>query len=269
MSQDGARVDFARLYAELGVAPDGGLDAFRRAYRRRVAELHPDRPATRPRDPAQLIALNLGYAAVLDFHRDQGRIPGEPVAGPRVDAAAGDAPALDSTPGASRQSQHRARPPRFHGPGSGAGVAAVRIGRHPAPRIRVLALPVLLVIAAIWRWYPEAGTRPAAPHAALPAVAREHAPTRGNAQLGMDRPTVAELLGEPVARDAANLRWVYGPSWLRFECGRLVDWYSSPLRPLRVEARRPSREDRALHASRSMPCLEPTDLLARDHRGDR
>src|SRR5690606_12926058 len=68
--------DFTRLYAQLRVAPGCGLAAFKQAYRRRVADLHPDRPAVRPRDPDVLKALNLGYAAALDFHRAHGRLPG-------------------------------------------------------------------------------------------------------------------------------------------------------------------------------------------------
>ena len=163
-------------------------------------------------------------------------------------------------------------PPRMQaarGPGQvpGARALAPPRPRRQAPRIRVLALPVLLVIAAIWRWFPDAGPPPGAHQAAPATAARSQAPLRGHVQLGMDRDTVAGFLGEPVARDAADLRWVYGPSWLRFECGRLVDWYSSPLRPLRVDARRPTAEDRALHASRSTPCLAPTDVLARQ-RGE-
>jgi hypothetical protein len=53
----------------------------------------------------------------------------------------------------------------------------------------------------------------------------------------MDRRTVATVLGEPVARDGDDARWMYGPSWVSFECDRLADWYSSPLRPLAVGPR--------------------------------
>jgi hypothetical protein len=35
-------------------------------------------------------------------------------------------------------------------------------------------------------------------------------------------------------------RWEYGPSWVAFQCGKVVDWHSSPLRPLR--ARTPDRD---------------------------
>ena len=47
-------VDFHSLYSELRVQPDCSLDDFKRAYRRRVAELHPDRhgdQAVRPDTP--------------------------------------------------------------------------------------------------------------------------------------------------------------------------------------------------------------------------
>lgn len=222
MSRSGAGVDFTRLYAELGVAPEAGLDAFRRAYRRRVAELHPDRPARAPRDPALLVMLNQGYESVLAFHRGHGRIPGQPVASGREGAHA-------------------------HAP-SAPGTAVVRgaAAPHRGPRIRVLLLPVLLAIAAIWHWLPgspvpttTAGLAPAATLRASAGPAR--------IQLGMDRATVAGLLGEPVARDDADTRWIYGPSWLRFECGRLADWYGSRLRPLGSAPHRPTATERARH----------------------
>lgn len=257
MSQAGAGIDFARLYAELGVAPDGGLEAFRQAYRRRVAELHPDRPASAPRDPSLLIALNLGYAAVLDFHRAQGRIPGQPLA--RADdgaQAATHAPAAGAVRPVPDADALRTIPPQRR-------PAAAR----SAPRIRVLLVPVLLAIAAIWRWLPEAGPPPGGADAAHSAPEPPPAATRGRVQLGMDRDTVAMLIGEPVARDADNLRWIYGPSWLQFECGRLVDWYSSPLHPLRVGSRRPTPLDIERRIPVGTPCLEPSGPLATRHHG--
>lgn len=43
---------------------------------------------------------------------------------------------------------------------------------------------------------------------------------------------VLSIEGRPIANGAG--RWDYGPSWIRIEDGRVVDWYSSPLRPLHV-----------------------------------
>ena len=257
MSQGGASIDFARLYAELGVAPEGGLEAFKRAYRRRVAELHPDRPATAPRDPALLVALNLGYAAVLDFHRGQGRIPGQPVVAPAgpppPPAASGRAPPDASRPPPAPRASAMRRPEVPP--------------RRTAPRIRVLLVPVLLAIAAIWRWLPEAGPHPGAADAPPTQPASSAAATLARVQLGMDRDTVALLLGEPVARDADDNRWIYGPSWLRFECGRLADWYSSPLHPLRVESRRPRPQDLQRHAPAGGACPKPAHALAKRPHG--
>lgn len=223
MSRSGAGVDFTRLYAELGVAPEAGLDAFRRAYRRRVAELHPDRPARAPRDPALLVMLNRGYESVLAFHRGHGRIPGQSVASGRERA--------------------RTRAPSAPGTVVARGEAVPR----RTPRIRVLLLPVLLVIAAIWHWLPE-GPAPTATAGLAPAAQlRASAAGPARIQLGMDRATVARLLGEPVARDDADARWIYGPSWLRFECGRLADWYGSRLRPLGHAPHRPTAAERTRH----------------------
>lgn len=73
--------DFARLYTELGLRPGCKLADLKRAYRRRVAELHPDRSAGPPAHATQglplpdLIAL---YTAATHFHRQHGRLPGGP-----------------------------------------------------------------------------------------------------------------------------------------------------------------------------------------------
>lgn len=239
-SSTGAGTDFAKLYAELGVTPDCGLDAFKQAYRRRVAGLHPDRPSTANRNPDLLIALNLGYAAVLDFHRSQGRIPGAAL------------PAADR-PSAGTPPPRITDAPRAEARRSAAQRSGTRKTGRRVPRTGVLLLPVLLLIAAIWRWLPtfDPPAATAGVQASQPGLeVQEQAPVR----LGMDRHTVAALIGDPVSRDTDDSQWVYGPSWLRFECGRLVDWYSSPLQPLRVGSRTPTADDFARHAASRTSC---------------
>ncbi|MGV8940244.1 MAG: J domain-containing protein [Lysobacter sp.] len=71
--------DFVKFYAELGLRPDCSLDELKLAYRRRVAQLHPDRrgPGATPIDAHQrLSSLIASYRASLRFHRQYGRLPG-------------------------------------------------------------------------------------------------------------------------------------------------------------------------------------------------
>ena len=54
--------------------------------------------------------------------------------------------------------------------------------------------------------------------------------------------------GDRVALIGEN-RWDYGPSWIRFENDKVVDWYSSPLQPLKHATKHapppePRRDDR-------------------------
>ena len=241
----GVPVDFAKLYAELGIDPDCGMDAFKRAYRRRVAELHPDRPAASRRNPDLLIALNLGYAAVLDFHRSQGRIPG-------------------AAPPPSEASVH-GFPPTSPAPLRATSAPAAPASRR-SPRIRVLLLPVLLIIAAIWHWLPDFD-EPPPDTANVTASTKAPAPALARVQLGMDADTVIALLGEPVSRDASRSHWIYGPSWLRFECGHVADWYSSPLRPLSVASRTPGEQALVRHAATRRPCAPAVGTAMHDPDG--
>ncbi|MBB1061453.1 J domain-containing protein [Lysobacter spongiae] len=73
--------DFNRLYAQLGLRPDCTLEAFKRAYRRKVAELHPDRHPGATTGAAEADALSLSeltslYTTATRFHRAHGRLPG-------------------------------------------------------------------------------------------------------------------------------------------------------------------------------------------------
>lgn len=51
--------------------------------------------------------------------------------------------------------------------------------------------------------------------------------------LGMDAGDVRTIQGEPSVVDEP--RWEYGPSWIEFRCGKVVDWYSASRQPLRVD----------------------------------
>jgi hypothetical protein len=71
--------DFGQLYAQLGLQPDCSLEELKQAYRRRIAELHPDRkPSQASSEGAEipLSDLNSVYASALRFHKEHGRLPG-------------------------------------------------------------------------------------------------------------------------------------------------------------------------------------------------
>jgi hypothetical protein len=178
------------------------------AYRRRVTQLHPDRnPGVHDAASAErlrnLIAL---YDAAQRFHRRYGRLPG----------SSGNTP-----------SPRPALPERPY---------AEPLPRRPRSFAAWLALPLLALL--LWlAWNTQSPDTPdAAPAAssddigALPAGAPQLA-------LGMDPDSVRAIEGTPPL-DLGD-RWEYGPSYLRFEHRKLVDWYSSPLRPLKTATTRP------------------------------
>lgn len=73
--------DLASLYSQLDLRPNCSLEEFQRAYRQRIAELHPDRAGTDPRSvetQALLRDLISMYSTVSRFHRRYGRMPGGP-----------------------------------------------------------------------------------------------------------------------------------------------------------------------------------------------
>jgi hypothetical protein len=73
--------------------------------------------------------------------------------------------------------------------------------------------------------------------------AREHAAPLPEAapariELGASAETVRAIEGRPLMENAG--RWDYGPSWIAFSDGKVSDWYSSRLRPLKVGSARPA-----------------------------
>lgn len=129
--------DFSLLYSELDLPPDCSLEEFKRAYHRRIIELHPDHNQGDPRSPeaqAVLAALISTYVAVKRFHRRYGRMPGALTRSSPMDAAGTDSQL----------------PPRSGLPVP-VPVAAKNAPVRTAWQLLILFLVVLVVLAS-WEW---------------------------------------------------------------------------------------------------------------------
>jgi hypothetical protein len=219
--------DFIAFYRELGIAPECTPEELKRAYRRRVSGLHPDRVGDRGGGEEALKALNLGYAAALEFHRTHGRFPG----------AASTRPA----PSASRSMVRGAHHDVADG---GDGDGAPR-----RPRWLLLALVLLLVVVVASQLMDDDATADASDGAAPSGfvAAATHSVERraplASLQVGMLPGEVLALVGAPLETHDDGRHWLYGPSWVRVVCGQLTDWYSSPLKPLAGSRARPGLAD--------------------------
>jgi hypothetical protein len=214
-----AGIDFLMLYKELRLRPGCALDEFRHAYRRRVAELHPDRVQHHLYEDAaaRLSSLNAMYTAAMEFHKQHGRLPGE-LASYRPQATA-----------------QRAAP---QPPPSGASGPPTPVSQRSWLITALLVLAALVVGWILGAVEKDDGDDGSATSSASPArvaaVDQEMPLPRPRLRVGMDSDRVFEIEGEPVLTGVD--RWEYGPSWITFHCGSVLDWYSSPLRPLKVDS---------------------------------
>jgi hypothetical protein len=239
--------DFIAFYRELGIAPECTPEELKRAYRRRVSGLHPDRVGDRGGGEEALKSLNLGYAAALEFHRTHGRFPG--------------AASNRSAPSASRsmvRESHRDRTVDTAGDDDAP--------RHP--RWLLLALVLLLVILVASQLMDSdatsdagEGTAPAA-FAGAPTHGVERKAPLASLQVGMLPGEVLALVGAPMETHDDGRHWLYGPSWVRVVCGQLTDWYSSPLKPLAGSRTRPGLADVRDDYRPKAHCVEATTPAA-------
>lgn len=212
--------DFVVLYQKLGLDSGCTLEAFRQAYRKRVGAIHPDRPGANAVGSADLQQLNALYSAAMEFHRRHGRLPGasQPTM-PGVASVSGGAPmAPPQDPVGASESRRSSR---------------------------WMLVALALLVAGFWLYSLPGDERPPAapaqPARAIAEIGRAIPRTPPAADtaivLGSSANQVRELHGAPVS--GWEQRWEYGPSWVAFRCGVVVDWYSSPLRPLRVNSEHP------------------------------
>lgn len=209
------QTDFIVLYRELGLEPDCTVDEFRLAYRRRVSDLHPDRAGASGEDA--LKALNLRYAAALDFHRHHQRLPGAP-----------PAPALRSRPAVAAPGS---LPPRH--------VSVAEPGPQKPSKWMVYGIMLGAALLVWWFARSDTGSPWFRGGGIAPYERQSTSSTAISLRRGMSTGEVIDMLGEPLSRESGDTHWVYGSSWVRFECARVVDWYSSPLRPLRASRPHP------------------------------
>ena len=209
--------DFSRIYAELGLQPGCSLDEFQRAYRQCLSERHPDRARSTatPADAVPLSDLIALHSSAMAFHREHGRLPG-------------------GTTTANALPVSRVR----HNPSLLMGEQADR--STFTRKLIASALIAGLLLAGLVNERKDMPPPAAALRVDSAPVAERATSAEllgGPLQLGMDAATVRLIQGEPMRINGGT--WEYGPSWLRFEDGELVDWYSSPLYRLKTPTSSP------------------------------
>lgn len=222
--------DYLADYARLGLQPGCSLETLERTWRLAVRELHPDRARddldgdTRSH---RLHELTSAYRRLRQFSREHGRLPGDMVR---------------MTPAFGPDSETPAPLPPHAAPGFvfGEERESVRPVRWPRRGVALVAGTLALLLGLSVREddtneVTGVGHSPAdAQHAAsLNVTTTPPARLAQRIRLGATEAQVERLLGPPLVA-VADL-WEYGPSHVRFERGRVVGWYSSPLKPLPVD----------------------------------
>lgn len=226
--------DFSVLYLELGLQPDCSLEEFKLAYRRRIGELHPDRhgdsPVASELPLKDIIAL---YAKATRFHGQHGRLPGSAPRATMVNVA-------NASPAWHAHDAGRTTASRSPTASADAAQKAAPASRRGAV-LAMLAIVALVVLIISWDWNsPATVEQSTSTDVRVDPVVAAVAAKSSLIELGMDTATVLAIQGEPVSmRDG---QWDYGPSWLRFDEGKLVDWYSSPMRRLKTTDAAPRRD---------------------------
>jgi hypothetical protein len=209
--------DFLDLYRRLKLSPGCELHEFKQAYRRHVSLLHPDRRGSNHLDAraAELLQrLTAQYRAAMEFHRRHGRLPGAAIASRPAAESIAPTPRCESAPSAMAR-------------------------RSPMKMFALLvfvATAVLLLSLTSLSSPSETDPMPESANEDVRPPESVDMPTV--LSLGMSAETVRAIEGDPEA--IHDGRWDYGPSWINFDHGEVVDWHSSPLHSLKVTSSSPS-----------------------------
>lgn len=217
--------DFFRLYSQLGLHPDCSLEEFKQAYRRRIAEVHPDKaaaPGNTDSTSLDVSELNSAYAAALSFHKRQGRLPGSK-------------PHAPATP---RKAALRYPTPPKATPAT--GIPSTSSGRGNLLVALLIALIMVMILMDFSSETLGLGASGEGTADTQSTAAHLEPPPPTQLVLGMDATEAIIVQGQP--HQIRGDEWSYGPSWLKFEKGRLVDWHSSPLRRLRTDTQNPPKQ---------------------------
>ena len=231
--------DYLSDFARLGLQPGCSLETLERTWRRAVSDLHPDRAqdgldlATRSRRMHELTAA---YRRLRNFEREHGRLPGGAVpAAPSAASMLTVAPLHAATEAGEDVPEHPD--------------ATTQVAPYAQPSARgsgFWLIPVGALGAALWfsgllgpdpseapaLAGPNANTSTSAASATLtgsPAAPGQNRRIR----IGSSEAQVERMMGTPLI-SGPDL-WEYGPSHVRFKRGRVIGWYSSPLKPLPVD----------------------------------
>ena len=217
-----SEIDFFDMYANLGVEPDCDLEQFKLAYRRCVASMHPDRSGNvqNARIAERLRRTTQQYGKAMAFHRQHGRLPGARPAARRTDHT-------------QDAQDHLVTPVAVHAPVHTPVPAPHRSNRT------LIVLGGVVLLALVWQF---ATVDPAPPNA-VDGGANDVDTAMSQASspiilLGVSTDGVRSIEGNPTIVNGDQ--WMYGPSWVRFREGAVVDWYSAPERPLHTAGARPA-----------------------------
>jgi hypothetical protein len=222
--------EFADDYAMLGAPANCDLEQLRLHYRRSVREVHPDLHPALADDPAaqeRLRALNAAMARLEEHQRLNGRLPLQPL--------------------------RQATPAPIAAPAAGLATSGnYAYAARESASIRTGGIKWLLVSSAvalgIWALAPEPAKPPPPKREdrGPPAAGRELAAapkstaerrralaTGFGVRIGDDKHRVKVILGAPIL--VTGDVWEYGPSHVIFRDEHVVDWYSSPLKPISVD----------------------------------
>jgi hypothetical protein len=102
-------------------------------------------------------------------------------------------------------------------------------------RSKWLALLIVIAVAVLlWNVAPISLVTDftPTPTATAPSADETDASSAPVLTLGMSARSVRAIEGAPDTIEGD--RWEYGPSWIRFEDGQVVDWYNSPEHALKT-----------------------------------